>query len=394
MLGWSTSARNRRSATAAAMASASPVLSRPLTTRQLSLTLRSLARYIQPSPPWARRPSTSYWPPIRSPDWSFGVKENGVPQLRQKPSVSPGRPSRARPTGCSHRGQNRLLSATCGSARTALACSWAGTGGISSRPAPRFPRDDALAAARVPRVPAWPPVPDVNGNEPSPWLTVTGTGAGTGAAAIPHTVQYPLSMLPPQPGCVQVAAVVVIGAASVRRGPGSPAGSPPPRPPRRRTTSRRSWPSADGGSPDDHNCGHLHAAGLRRQHRQRVLHGVRDGRRTCPGPGPGHREPGTGFVAVHVGDRRPRWHPWHAGRRERIIPREPRGWPAGDPAGSRPRARERGPRRPAGSREQAVLPPVRASGRPRPGGAPRADRGLLPQLRYPCLLYTSDAADA
>src|ERR1017187_10033422 len=267
MLGWSTSARNRRSATAAAMASASPVLSRPLTTRQLSLTLRSLARYIQPSPPWARQPSTSYWPPIRSPDWSFGVKENGVPQLRQKPSVSPGRPSRARPTGCSHRGQNRLLSATCGSARTALAGSWAGTGGISSRPAPRFPRDDPLVLARVPRLPAWPPVPDVNGNEPSPWLTVTGTGSGTDAAAIPQTVQYPPSMLPPQPGCeqvagapatagagpgagaaaipqtvqsppsmvppqpgcVQVAAVVVIAAASVRRGPGSPAGSPPPR---------------------------------------------------------------------------------------------------------------------------------------------------------------------
>jgi hypothetical protein len=32
---------------------------------------------------------------------------------------------------------------------------------------------------------------------------VTGTGAG--AAAIPHTVQYPSSMVPPQPGWVQVA---------------------------------------------------------------------------------------------------------------------------------------------------------------------------------------------
>src|SRR6266568_748771 len=239
MLGWSTAARNCRSATAAAMASASPVLSRPLRTRQLSLTLRSLARYIQPSPPWARQPSTSYWPPTRSPGWSFGVKENGVPQLRQKPSASPGRPSRARPTGCSHRGQKRLLSGTCGSARTALAGSWAGTGGISTRPAPRFPRDDLLVLARVPRVPAWLPVPGAEGKEPRPWLAAA-TGTAAGAAAIPHTVQYPLSMVPPQPGCVQVAAVVVIAAASVRRGPRLPAGSPSPqltRPPGRTARS-------------------------------------------------------------------------------------------------------------------------------------------------------------
>ena len=33
----------------------------------------------------------------------------------------------------------------------------------------------------------------------------------------------PLSMLPPQPGCVQVPAVVVTAAAPARRGPGSPA---------------------------------------------------------------------------------------------------------------------------------------------------------------------------
>ena len=65
-----------------------------------------------------------------------------VPQLRQKPSASPGRPSLARPTGCWQLGQNRLLSGTCGSASIALAGSWAGTGGTSTRPAPRFPRDD------------------------------------------------------------------------------------------------------------------------------------------------------------------------------------------------------------------------------------------------------------
>jgi len=39
-----------------------------------------------------RRPSTLYWPPTLSLDCSFGEKENVVPQLRQKPSVRPGRP--------------------------------------------------------------------------------------------------------------------------------------------------------------------------------------------------------------------------------------------------------------------------------------------------------------
>ena len=209
-----------------------------------------------------------------------------MPQLRQKPSASPGRPFRARPTGCSHRGQKRLLSGTCGSARTALAGSWAGTGGISTRPAPRFPRDDLLVLARVPRVPARQAVPADDGNEPLPWLpaltgagaaaaaiphtvqyppsmvppqpgcvqvagspaaagaataTGAGGGAGAGAAAIPHTVQYPPSMVPPQPGCVQVPTLVVIAAAPARRRPGSPAGSPlrlPTRPPGHTALSR------------------------------------------------------------------------------------------------------------------------------------------------------------
>jgi hypothetical protein len=53
-------------------------------------------------------------------------------------------------------------------------------------------------------MPVLPPVPVGAGNEPRSWsAAVTGTGAG--AAAIPHTVQYPSSTVPPQPGCVQVA---------------------------------------------------------------------------------------------------------------------------------------------------------------------------------------------
>jgi len=40
--------------------------------------------------------------------------------------------------------------------------------------------------------------------------------AAAGAAAIPHIEQYPSSMVPPQPGCAQVVVVVVIAAASAR----------------------------------------------------------------------------------------------------------------------------------------------------------------------------------
>src|SRR6516165_591985 len=157
------------------------------------------------------QPSTSYWPPTRSPAFSFGVKEKRVPQLRQKPSASPGRPSLARPTGCWQFGQNRLLSGTCGSARMALAGSWAGTGGTSTRPAPRFPRDDLPVLACVPRVPALPrvlsPVPAEAGKEPrSCSAAVAATGAA--AAAVPDTLQWPSSMVPVQPGWVQAAGPV------------------------------------------------------------------------------------------------------------------------------------------------------------------------------------------
>src|ERR1700704_1750062 len=136
MFGCSTSARNRRSASAAAIASSSPVLSRPLSTTQRSETLRSLARKIQPIPPWATGPTTSYWPPTKSPAPSFGSNENGAPHLRQNPEVRPGEPSRPRPTGSSQREQNRRLSGTMGLASTASEGSRDGTGGTSTRPAP------------------------------------------------------------------------------------------------------------------------------------------------------------------------------------------------------------------------------------------------------------------
>src|ERR1700722_17050895 len=159
MLGCSTWARNCRSATAAAIASASPVLRSPLSTTQRSLTLWSRARYTQPSPPCARQPSTSYCPATSSPGTSLGLKEYRVRQFGQNPSVMPGLPSRDWPTSCPQLPQNRRLSGTRGSARTAAAGSSAGTSGTSTRPAPSLPRDDRPLPGREPRVPGPLPLP-------------------------------------------------------------------------------------------------------------------------------------------------------------------------------------------------------------------------------------------
>ena len=74
--------------------------------------------------------------------------ENGAPQAAQNPSVRPGCPSRLRPTGSSHRAQKRRCSATVGSVITAVAGSRAGTGGMSTIPAPRRPCGDVI----VPRL--------------------------------------------------------------------------------------------------------------------------------------------------------------------------------------------------------------------------------------------------
>src|SRR5580693_2327628 len=222
MFGCSTRARNWRSATAAAMASASPVLSSPLSTTQRSLTLRSRARYTQPSPPWARQPRTSYCPATSSPGASLGLKEKRVPHCRQNPSVRPARPFTDWPTRSPQFPQNRLLSGTRGSARIAVAGSRAGTGGTSTSPAPSAPREDRPLPPREPRVPRLlpDPVPVPADQDADPWPPLAPLGpltpvealstlaAITGAGAMPQTVQYPSSIVPPHPGCAHVAAVI------------------------------------------------------------------------------------------------------------------------------------------------------------------------------------------
>ncbi|GGL69977.1 hypothetical protein GCM10010129_11870 [Streptomyces fumigatiscleroticus] len=66
----------------------------------------------------------------------------------QKPSVRPGRPLRARPTGApqSEREQNRFRSGTSGSSSTIARGSGRGIGGTCTRPAPRRPRAEDPAA--------------------------------------------------------------------------------------------------------------------------------------------------------------------------------------------------------------------------------------------------------
>ena len=107
-------------------------------------------------------PTTSYWAATRSPARNFGSKENRWPQCGQNPASRPGRPSRPRPTSASQWAQNRLFSATCGSARITVDGSLYGTGGTSTRPAPRLPRldrPDRLPRDPVPRRDAGPADP-------------------------------------------------------------------------------------------------------------------------------------------------------------------------------------------------------------------------------------------
>src|SRR5690242_15125228 len=190
------------------------------------------------------QPSTSYWPATISPGASLGANENGVPQCGQNPSTSPGCPSLPRPTGRSHAPQNRLFSATSGFASTAEAGSRAGTGGMSTRPAPRWPRDDLVLPARVRRlpeplpvvpvpVPVVPvPVPVVPMPAPPGPEKVAGDGAEpagatgwAGSGASPHVSQYPPSIVPPQPGRVHLITVLVMAVSPVHSGRAPPAGS-------------------------------------------------------------------------------------------------------------------------------------------------------------------------
>src|SRR6476646_1516134 len=158
MFGCFTSANVRTSAAAAAMASASPEFSKPLSTTQRSCSLRSIARYTHPSPPCARHPRTSYCPATRSPGESLGTNEYRVPHWTQTPSSSPDCPSRLRPTGFLQSGlpQYRRASGTCGSVITAVAGLRFGIRGSATIPAPSrprvlAPRDNPRRVARTAR---------------------------------------------------------------------------------------------------------------------------------------------------------------------------------------------------------------------------------------------------
>src|ERR1700722_10614211 len=198
------------------------MLSRPLSTTHRSLTLRSRARYTQPSPPCARQPRTSYCPATSSPGASLGLKEKRVPHCRQNPSVRPARPFTDWPTRPPQLPQTRRLSATRGSARIADAGSRAGTGGTSTSPAPSAPREDRPLLPREPRVARLLPAPVLvpADQDAAPWpplaplgplMALAARGALatlTGAGAMPQTVQYPSSIVPPHPGGAHTAAVI------------------------------------------------------------------------------------------------------------------------------------------------------------------------------------------
>ncbi|GAA2269963.1 hypothetical protein GCM10010402_27630 [Actinomadura luteofluorescens] len=145
------------------------------------------------------------------------MKENGWPQLRQKPSVRPGRPPRLRPTFSSHLLQKRRFSGTSGFSMIAEAGSRAGTGGTSTSPAPSIPRL-AEPLEPVPRVPPREAV------RPDPTLPDPLVGA------LPYEDPCPLRPLwPDEPGGMPAggagAAGVVTGACPAAAG-AEPGGRP------------------------------------------------------------------------------------------------------------------------------------------------------------------------
>ena len=147
-----------------------------------------------------------------------------MPQLAQNPSTSPGCPSRPRPTGRSHTPQNRLLSATIGFFSTADAGSLAGTGGMSTSPAPRCPRDDRMLPERVRRLPVRPVVP-VRPKLPEPAAEPV-PGAAAGAGAIPQVSQYPPSIVPPHPGRLHFSGPAAAAGVAVAAGAGESGAMP------------------------------------------------------------------------------------------------------------------------------------------------------------------------
>jgi hypothetical protein len=124
-----------------------------------------------------------------------------------------------------------LFSATSGFFITAEAGSLAGTGGMSTSPAPRWPRDDLVLPARVRRLPEplplpvpvvpppvppepVPPEPDAAGADAGAEPAAAAAWAGSGAS--PQVSQYPPSIVPPQPGRMHLMTVLVMAVSPVR----------------------------------------------------------------------------------------------------------------------------------------------------------------------------------
>src|SRR5688572_17238235 len=156
-------------------------------------------------------PTTSYWPPTRSPGLSFGVNENLVRHFGQNPSARPGWPSRLRPTGAPQAGQKRFSSATSATAITASRGSPTGDDGTVVTPAPsradrtrrmpvrlvrcepgRLARDSASRAVPMGRLASRcdpvlvlmpPPVASPEPADPSPAVALAGAATSGGAPA-------------------------------------------------------------------------------------------------------------------------------------------------------------------------------------------------------------------
>ncbi len=126
------------------------------------------------------------------------MNEKAWPQVGQKPSARPGRPSLLRPTGLPHLAQVRLSSVTSGFFITTLAASTSGTGGIVVRPAPRraersrWEPDRTRCVAADPAARCEPMAADSSRKEPDAAVAPSPIGVSTTVAApagVPQTSQ-------------------------------------------------------------------------------------------------------------------------------------------------------------------------------------------------------------
>ncbi len=141
MLDCFTAARYSRSCTAIWAIAGSLTFNNPFITTQRESCV-SHARYIQPRPPKAIVPLTSYFPATMSPGLSEGTNEYSCPHLGQKPE--------SRVSLCPQFEQNRLRSGT--TPETSVATGSAGgTGGSATYPPPsrRLLRPDPVRAERT-----------------------------------------------------------------------------------------------------------------------------------------------------------------------------------------------------------------------------------------------------